>query len=539
MRPVRFVLLFLLLCVFLLILAVPAVAAIPATGGTLVYQLWNKPAGIDPVHVTDDAGMLVTDALFDSLTRWNAVTGEVLPSAALSWDVSSDARVWTFHLDPAAKFSNGKPVTARDFKVAWEWLFRQESPWTFLFWEARVKGLGAIASGHSRHLSGVAAPDATTLVVTLNKPYADFASMAGHPVLGPVPHARFSTPARAKAFAGNPVGNGPFKLAQAWKHLGTVKLVATSDTTYTGVKPNIAGITFKAVADPAIAYARFQAGKLDVAGFPYKQMAAVVAACGESANGVTAQPAQQVVPGPYAALHFVVINTTRAPFDDVRIRQAASLALDRAKLTSDAFAIRPLVPLAPATDMLPPGVPGYTPGAWIYTMLDVSQAQALLTAAGHPGGAGLKPVTLLAWPFAKAAASEIKAELTAIGFTVKIVIVDNFDRAIAGRFNLFTLGWSADNPSAENFLYWDFDSKVDASFTHYSGADAAIEAARATVDDGARLAAWKAVDAAIGADTPLIPISYIGRTAVCSTRLNDATLSAMGLFDFTSVWITP
>ena len=538
MRPVRSVLFFVFVCALLLIFAAPALAAPPATGGTLVYQLWNKPTGIDPVHVADFEGLHVTDALFDSLTRWDAVTGEVLPSAALSWDISADAKVFTFHLDPAAKYSNGKPVTALDFKFAWERLFRQQSPFTYLFWD--VKGFSRIASGRSAHLSGVAAPDATTLVVTLRSPFADFESTVGNPVLGPVPRARFSTRARAAAYGANPVGNGPFKLAKAWNHLATVQLVATSGTTYTGVKPYIARHHVQDRGDGADAYTRFQAGKLDVAGFPYEQMTDVVAAYGKSTNGLTSQPGQQVVPGPDAVTSFIDLNNKKPPFDDVRIRQAASLALDRVKLTDDA--VHPTwwsPPVSPATGMLPPGNPGYVPGTWVYNMLNVSEAQALLTAAGHTDGAGLEPVTLLYFPFSGAYAREIKTELTAVGFTVNMVKVTDVGRLFSGKFSLSILGWSADNPSAENFLYALFFSGADNALCGYSGADAELSAARATVDDAARLAAWKVCDAKIGADVPVIPIAHWGRTVVCSTRLHDATLSEMELFDYTTVWIQP
>ena len=538
MRPVRPVLLFLFLCALLLVFAAPVVASpAPATGGTLVYQIWNRPSGIDPVDVADYEGLKVTDTLFDSLTRWDAVTGEVLPSAALTWDVSADATVWTFHLDPAAKYSNGKPVAAADFKFAWERMIRRGKPFSYMLSE--VKGFNRMVSGRSAHLSGVVASDATTLAVTLSTACADFKSLVGAPALGPVPRARFATRARAAAYAAKPVGNGPFKLAVAWNHLATVRLIATPGTTYTGVKPYIAGITFRTVPDATIAYERFKAGKLDVTNFDYDKLAEVTATYGQSVNGLTADPGHQAVLGPAAITNFIDLNTKKAPFDDVRIRQAASLVLDRPKLVSDTM--QPLwgVPGLPATDILPPCDAGHVPGSWIYCALNVSQAQALLNDAGHPGGAGLEPVRLLYWPGQGSYAKEVKAELGAVGFTVTTLRVTGWDRIFSGRFQMWVQGWAADYPCAESFLNSLFNSAWNAAGCGYSGADAEIMAARATVDDAARLEAWKAVDAKIGADVPLIPIVNWGRTVVCSSRLHDATLSGLDCFDYTRVWISP
>ena len=381
-----------------------------------MYQLLSKPTGIDPVHVADSEGLRVTDALFDSLTRWDAVTGEVLPAAALSWDVSADARVWTFYLDPSAKYSNGKPVTAADFKFAWERLFRQRSPWAFALMD--VKGFMRIASGRSTRLSGVVAPDATTLVVTLNAPFADFKAKVGAPMLGPVPRARFSTARRAAAYAANPVGNGPFKLAKPWNHRATVRLVATPVATYSGVKPYIGGITFKTITDPAVADARFHAGTLDVMSFPFDQMAAAVRDLWLSANGVTAQPGQQVIPGPDAVTRFVDVNNKKPPFDDVRIRQAASLALDRDRIIDVGLEPMWQAPHWPASDVIPPAIAGFVPGSWVYNVLNVAEAESLLSAAGHPAGAGLEPVKLIFFPGQGAYVREVKTELTAVGFSV-------------------------------------------------------------------------------------------------------------------------
>jgi oligopeptide transport system substrate-binding protein len=108
-------------CAFTLVaLAAPVASATPASGGTLAFQLGSQPPGIDPRYAVYYDSAIVADALFDGLTALDGQTAAVLPAAAASWEASADATVWTFHLRPEAKFSDGTPVTAQDFKASWE-----------------------------------------------------------------------------------------------------------------------------------------------------------------------------------------------------------------------------------------------------------------------------------------------------------------------------------------------------------------------------------------------------------------------------------
>jgi len=242
----------------------------------LAYQLSSKPAGIDPLYAFDSEGAVVVDALFDGLTSWESQTSAVLPAAASSWDANAKVTVWTFHLRAAAKFSNGTSVTAQDFKFAWERLLTSANGDWGSYLLSGVKGAAALASGKARHLSGVVAKNKTTLVVTLNAPFADFPSTVANPSLAPVPRGLLGTAKKAARYRNAPVGNGPFMLAEPWDRKNTVRLVASPG--YYGAAPHLAGITFTVIEDLAAAYAQFQAGTLDVATFPAASLAEVEAA---------------------------------------------------------------------------------------------------------------------------------------------------------------------------------------------------------------------------------------------------------------------
>ena len=373
-------------------------------------------------------------------------------------------------------------------------------------------------------------------MVTLTAPFADFPSIVANPSLGPVPRGLLSSAAKARRYHKAPVGNGPFMLAKAWDRQSTIGLVSSPN--YAGTKPSIAGITFTVVEDPAAAYTQFKAGAFDVAAFPAASLAEVEAAYGTSADGFAASPGHQVVTGPRAGVIWTVFNTKMAPLDDVLVRRAFSLALDRTKLAATIFPGSEL--LSPATDMLSPGVPGYVPGQWLSAKLDQAQAAALLADAGYPGGSGLPEITFLTTD--QASKAQYKTDLAAIGVKVRFVEVSQekfFPRWLTGKYMMCQDGGYTASPTAGEVLYDLFYSPLNLSDSFYDdpAVDAALRQACGTLDDAARVAAFKSIDATVAAAAPVTPVAYFGRTTVCSARLDGAVLSQMGLFDFTNVRI--
>ena len=536
MRCTRLAQVAVLCSIALVALVAPVASAAPATGGTLAYQLSSQPAGIDPLFASDFTAAVVVDALFDGLTSWDSKTSAVLPAVASSWQANADVTVWTFHLRADARFSNGTRVTAQDFKFAWEQLLTgADKAWgSYLLND--VKGSAALAAGSAKHLSGVVVRNRTTLVVQLTTPFADFPSTVANPSLAPLPRGLLSTAEKAASYHDAPVGNGPFMLAEPWNGASTISLAAAP--AYYGTKPHIAGIRFTVIADRATAYAQFQAGVLDVARFPAASLAEVQAAFGTSADGFTAQPGHQVIQGPRAGINYCVFNTKLAPLDNVLVRRAFSLALDRSKF---AAAIYGMAPRELPTDMLSPGVPGYVPGQWRYAKLDLAEAAALLAEAGYPGGAGLPEITFLT-P-GDAYLSEYKTDLAAIGVNVRLVVEASYEQFYAkwnsGTFMMFQEGWTDDVPTADNVLYNLFYGPLDGSDSFYDdpAVNASLRRARATRNTAARVTAFESIDATIGADAPVTPVAYITRSVVCSARLHEAVLSPMNLFDFTRVWM--
>jgi oligopeptide transport system substrate-binding protein len=211
------------------------------TGGTLEYAFpAGDPAYIDPYNVQENQGTEVTQALFDGLVYFDWVTGEIKPAVADSWEPNADATVWTFHLKHGTKFSNGREVVADDFVYAWNRVADPKNKSDVSYHLQPVKGFDDLQSGKATTLAGVVAKDPYTLVVTLSYAWSSFPYVTGHPALSPVPKEEVAKD--PKAFLDMPIGNGPFKMAEPWKHSQSIKLVANPD--YYGDKPKIDGINF-------------------------------------------------------------------------------------------------------------------------------------------------------------------------------------------------------------------------------------------------------------------------------------------------------
>lgn len=507
----------------------------PVKGGTLNVYI-NEPVSIDPVDLEESEGTQVGQALFDSLTTFDYLTMKVGPAAAASWDVNADATVFTFHLVPGAKFHDGTPVTAGDFVYAWNRLCDPANKSNVSYHLAPVKGFDEVQAGTVKELSGVKAIDDNTLEVTLSYSFADFIYVVAHPTLAPVPKAAVEKdPA---AFSAAPVGNGPFMMDGTWQHDQSIQLKAFAD--YYGKKPNIDGIAFKIFKDPETAFLEFKAGNLDWTMIPTGQIKATQDQYGTSDDGYTGNPGKQVQLGSELSIYYLVVNTKDDIFKNPDLRQAVSLAINRQAIADTVYEGT----RAPATSIIPPGIVGYEDGAFPYSKYDVEAAKAALTKAGYPNGQGLPELTLSCNSGGghEDVMALVQADLKAIGINVKTDFTEwaaYLKKLDDGTFQFGRLGWVADYPIIDNFVYPLFKSGSADNKSKYENpaVDSALEAARKTLDESERIKAYQAIVKTVGQDTPVIPIVAYKHHHVTSARVFNLILSPNYLLDFQDCWI--
>jgi oligopeptide transport system substrate-binding protein len=364
-------------------------------GGTFNYYI-NEPAYIDPYNTQESEGTNVEQMLFDSLTTIEGETNKVIPAAAESWAANADNTVFTFKLVPGAKFQDGTPVTAESFVYAWTRISdpktNPKDPSVISYHLAAVKGFNELQEGKATTLAGVKAVDETTFEVTLAESFADFPYVAAHAALAPVPKDAVEKGVDYNGtnvpFAEMPVGNGPFKMSEPWKHDQYIKVVRNED--YYGEKANLDGVNWMIFKDEETAFREFQAGTVDFTSIPSGQVKATIEQFGEAPDGYTVNPAKQTLLGAETAVYYIVLNNKDKSLANPDVRKAINLAINRQAICDSIFEGT----RKPATNIVPPGVVGYEAGVWKDAKYDVEGAKAALTAAGFPEGKGLPELTL-------------------------------------------------------------------------------------------------------------------------------------------------
>ncbi len=524
----------------------------PVKGGTLSYYI-GEPAAIDPYNAQETEGVQVVHQLFRSLTDFDDYDAtKLVPAAASTWTVNADATVWTFHLNPADKFSDGNTVTAQDFIYAWNRIAnpntvntatKKADPSQISYHLAFVRGTDDYGNA-PKGISGLKALDANTLQVTLKAPFAEFDYVVAHPGLAPVEKSLVEGGVDYNgskvAFGEMPVGNGPFKMSQPWKHNQYIKVVASD--TYYGAKPYLAGVNFMEYKDPDTAYLAFQSGALDFSQIGTGKIKDAESKYGDSADGYTSNPGKQVLLGAENSVYYLLINNKISVLNNLKFREALSLAINRQAICDTIFQGS----RQPADNIVPPGIAGYQPGAWQYAKYDVAAAEKALADAGYPGGKGAPQITLAynADGGHQPIMELVQADLTKIGLKVKLNPFADFPTYLkaltAKNFMVGRLGWVADYPIIDDFMNPLFRTTSSNNYFVFPNKtfDAEIDAARKMTDPTQRLAAYQALDKQIGDQVPVIPLMFYKHHHVVSSRVHNFIFSSMYLADLSKCWIS-
>lgn len=337
----------------------------------------DEPKTLDPAIITGQLEGRLALALFEGLTTRNA-KGDVIPGMAESWTLSPDGRTYTFKLRPGIKWSNGDPVTSADFLNSWE---RTLNPLTASEYSYQLYYLvngEAYGTGKLKDFSqvGVKAPDPQTLVVTLTHPTAFFLELTSFQTLCPVHLPTVKKYGDNWTKPGNMVSNGPYVLKE-WR-LNDYILVEANPYYWRPV--GVHRIKVLPTNNPTACFNLFYSKKtdliLDTRSIPPTLVPYIKGEPYFHAN-------------PFGATSFVRCNVKRKPFDDVRVRKALALALDKKDIVDKITRAGEPV----ANTLVPPGNAGYTPPQGLDYHPD--EARRLLAEAGYPGGHGFPEVSLL------------------------------------------------------------------------------------------------------------------------------------------------
>ncbi len=378
-----------LMAFFVTFLAVPHAMAVKK-GGTLIYGQQASPQKLDPPVTEDNAGEEVNRMLYENLVRFSPEM-KLEPALATSWENSPDGLTWTFHLRKGVKFHDGTHFNA-DAVVYY--FNRSTGP------EKPLKGYGLFGT----LVKSAETVDEYTVKVQLNEPFSFFLNRIAHSGAGigsPTAHKKLG-----KDLAFNPVGTGPFKLAE-WVKGDHITLVANED--YWGGRPNLDKVIVKPVTEEGARILQLETGQLDVTtGIPPEALPRLRK--NEKLSVVLKQSNIGVR---------LVMNNTKKPFDNILVRRAVNYAIDK-----EAIAKHLYTGLAvPIPGVVSPVITGYEPMR--FYKYDPERAKALLAKAGYPDG-----FTANMWTFSGRIMKDLELSqtiqkyLAAVGIKAKLQVME-------------------------------------------------------------------------------------------------------------------
>ena len=408
-------------------LALPQAALAQGRKDAVVLAMALEPPGLDPTAGAASAIAEITQYnIYETLTKINS-DGTVTPLLAESWEVSPDLRTYTFKLRRGVKFQNGEPFNAQAVK--------------FSFTRAGAEKSTNKDKRTFSSMESISAMDDTTLVIVNKELDPDFLFLMGQAT------AIIVEPKSADGNATKPVGTGPYRL-DSWSKGSSVTL-AKWDGFRNASSVKLKKATFRFISDPAAQVAALLAGDVDA--FPRVTPRSVPQFKGNAKY--------QVVVSGSRAKTILAMNNKKKPLDDVRVRRAIAMAIDRKAVilgAGDGYG-------SPIGSHYVPGAPGYvdTTGVNGY---NPDRARALLKEAGITTPLELT-LTLPPPPYARQGGEVIAAELAKVGIVAKLQNVEwaqwlsgtygakNYDLTIISHVEPFDLG-----NFAKPDYYWNYQS---------------------------------------------------------------------------------
>lgn len=496
----------------------------------------DEPQDLDPQTVAGIPENEILMALFEGLVTKDGADLSIGPGVAERWEQSADGRSWTFHLRRDARWSNGDALTATDFTWSWQRAIMPAlgNPYAYLF--DGIRNAAAFRTGALRDFDavGVRAADDYTLVVELVEPIPHFLQLLDHHSFYPVHpgsvlrHGAMDERGTRWTRPGNLVGNGPFRLAD-WR-MNRILTLERNPHYHGAVRVRLNGIRFYPVQVASTEERMYRAGQLHATFRVPTEKIAVYRERDPASLRIT----------PYLGSYFYRFNVGVPPLDDVRVRRALALAVDRDQIVRRIT----LGGQQPTGTLTPPGTAGYTPPAGIG--LDTDAARSLLAAAGFPGGRGFPELELmfnsdeLHRKIATAVQQMWRREL---GIHVALTSQDwkvQQSRESQRHYQISRASWIGDYVDPTTFLDL-FRSGGGNNRTGWRSAtyDALLDEAALAADPAARHHLLRRAEALLLEEAPILPLYIYTQVRLVSPRLCGWHANLLDQHPWEQLWIAP
>ena len=410
---------------------------------------------------------------------------KIVPSLAENWDISDDGLEYTFHLRQGVKFHNGNDFTAEDVAYTFHRMLTVEGGVNTEFID-QIKGADELLAGETDTLEGVEVVDDYTIKVTLKEPFAGFLASISSP--GVSIYDSEATEEAGDQFGMDPavtVGTGPFEFS-SWSFNN--QLVLTCNEDYWKGASKLPGVVIKIIPDTETQSMMFESGELDILDLDY---------AADSVDRFTETYPDQIVQGPRVGIVYFTMNFNKEPFQDVRVRKAVQMSIDRQAILDALYGGRGQV----EQGIFPHGLIGFNPDQE-EIKYDPEAAKALLAEAGYADGFDMEIAADSSASDTMTMALEIVSDqLAEVGIRAEI---KNYDESTwletrkSGELGSFMSTWSADYNDPDNFIYTFFGNEEKTKIRSINYPDTEVMArvarARTIVNEDERLAEYKALE---------------------------------------------
>ena len=480
---------------------------------------------LDPSLALDMYSYAVINQLFCGLMAWTPDL-DLVPAAASRWEVLKGGSKYVFHLREDLRWSDGAPVTARDFEFAWK---RALDPATgsqpaFLLYD--IQGARDFHQGRLTvpDQVGVSCPDPLTLEVELEGPASYFPYLMGLPVSYALPRQTVERFGRSWTEASHMVTNGPFLLEvyQPGKSL----VLSRNPRYFGGWAGNVERVEITVSTDRDEWDRMYAADELDTIPVSFF---------------IRRQPAEEYFSLPSLNTAYLGFDTTLPPFNDRRVRRAFALATDRE--TASVVLKGSFFP--GNGGFVPPGMPGHSPE--IGLAFDPDQARQMLASAGFPTGKGFPPVKLLAadnpaYNETLIFLKEHWREILGVDSQIGIRTVEYLQNETNEPYHMVLAGWTADYPDPHGVLhnFWA-GSHVARRIIRWKNEtyDRMIEEARRVSEQGERLKLYAQADRILIEEAAIVPLSYWRMVGLLKPWVHTLPHSPLGHLFLKDVIIEP
>ena len=518
----------------------------PVSGGTLLVTFKDDLKTLDPAIGYDTDSWSIERAIYNGLLDYKGFTTQLQPDLAADMPkISADGKTYTFKIRSGVRFSNGRAVTADDFKYSWERMLNPSTagPMTGGSFWGGVHGAQDFFAGTTTSIPGFKVIDPSTLEIDLDTPNQSFLNIIAMPFGFVV--AKEAVAAAGSDYAHKPVGTGPFTLD---KWTPGQLIVLKKNASYFGTKPYLDEVDAQIGVTQEVGYLRLQNNQVDIV-----QPDVTIPSAQYIQLSANPNWKNRILKTPNVDIWYLAMNATMKPFDNKLVRQAFNYVVNKAnqvKILNGRGVVNNGIQ-APA---MPGHVANYNPLGLDANGQNIQKAKDLLKQAGYDASHAFPAQDLV---YAKAnadsdrLAASIQQDFQQVGVTLNLKgLAFNAFLDITGKPNTTALsynGWFQDFPDPSDFIDPILTCAAanvtanggNVAFYCNKDADKIADQARGDTNAAERLKLYQQFqDIVVTQDFPWVPMYSTVQTNLSATRVHGFQLHPVWPFVLTSIWVT-